>query len=227
MNNITVLGRFTDNPVASAMGDGKAISNFSLADNHGQDKTSFFRCTAFGKTAELINNSCQKGHRLVVNGRMEEEKWTDKQTGLEKTGWKLQVSTMNFIEPANTAGQSAPHVQQQAQQGYNAPPVQQQRPPQQGYGQQPPQQNGYQQPPQQQGYGVPSAQQGYQQQAQWYNAPPAQQQQYQQPPVQYQQPAPQQPQQQAPWAQQPPQGQQPQQPQQQAPWTPQSNEPPF
>lgn len=221
MNNITVLGRFTDNPAASAMGDGKAISNFSIADNHGQDKTSFFRCTAFGKTAELINSSCQKGHRLLVNGRMEEEKWTDKQTGQERTGWKLQVSTMNFIEPANQAGQ-----QQSA-------PAAQNRPSQQGYGQTP-QQQGYGAP--QQGYGAPPAQQGYQQPPQTYNQPPQQPQGgYQQPTQQQgysqpqgappQQPAQQYGQQPAPWAQQPQapqQGQQPQQgfPPQNAPYNP-------
>lgn len=184
MNNITIFGRLTDNPEVKATNDNKAISKFSLADNHGsgQDtKASFFRCTAFGKTAELINNSCQKGHRLIVNGRMEEEKWTDNQ-GAQKTGWNCIVSTMNFVEAAPTGGQ-APQ---------SGPPQYNNQPPQQGYGA-PPQYNnqpsqGYQPP--QQGYGAPG---GYQQPGPQYGGqapqPPAPpQHSYNQPP---QQPAPQ------------------------------------
>jgi single-strand DNA-binding protein len=168
MNNITILGRLTDNPEAKFAQDGKAISNFSLADNYGQEKASFFRCVAFGKNAENINKSCQKGHRLVINGRMEEEKWTDQQTGQQKSGWKCVVSTFNFVEAAPTGGQSQTP----------AGPPQYGQPPQQGYGA-PPQQNGYQQPPQ-----------GYQQPQQGYGAPP---QGYQQPGPQYGGQAPQQP----------------------------------
>ncbi|AJQ26892.1 single-stranded DNA-binding protein [Pelosinus fermentans] len=207
MNNITIFGRLTDNPEVKATNDNKAISKFSLADNHGsgQDtKASFFRCTAFGKTAELINNSCQKGHRLIVNGRMEEEKWTDNQ-GAQKTGWNCIVSTMNFVEAAPTSGQSPqsgpPQYNQPPQQGYGAPPQ---------YNNQPPQ--GY---PPQQGYGAaPVPPGGYQQQpgpqygGQTPQPPAPPQHSYNQPP---QQPAPQgytaQPQQPAPWS--------PQQPQQQ------------
>lgn len=177
MNNITILGRLTDNPGAKvAQQDGKAISNFSLADNYGQDKASFFRCVAFGKNAENINKSCQKGHRLIVNGRMEEEKWTDQQTGQQKSGWKCVVSAFNFVEAAPTGGQSQPpsgppQYGQPPQPGYGAP--QQGYPPQQGYGA-PPQHNGYQQPPQQQGFYPQGGQAPQPQQPGPYNQPPQQ-----------------------------------------------------
>ena len=188
MNTITIHGRLTGDPESKqTQNGGQVYAKFSLADNHGKDaqgvdKATFFNCSAFGKSGELILKSCKKGHQLTVIGRLESSTYTNQQ-GVQATSLNVTLDRFGFCEPFNAgAGQ-----QQPAQQQY----------------QQPPQQNGYQQPPQ--GYRAPPAQQGYQQPPQGYNAPPAQQQQYQQAP---QQPAPQQ---QAPWAQQAQQPQQPQQ----------------
>ncbi len=208
MNTITIHGRLTGDPESKQSQSGQVIANFSLADNHGkdnqgQDKATFFRCSAFGKSAELILNSCKKGHLLTVIGRLESSQYTNQQ-GQQATSLNVTLDRFGFCEPMNNGGQ------QQA-----APPAQN-RPPQQGYGS-PPQQNGYNQPPQgyhqppQQGYGNAPMPGGYQQPGPQYGGqapqPPAPpQHSYNQPP---QQPAPQgyPPQQPAPWA--------PQQPQQQ------------
>lgn len=161
MNNITILGRFTDNPEIKYGQDGKMIVNFTLADNHGQDKVSFFRCSAFGKTAELISQSCKKGHRLLVTGRMEEYKYTDQQTQQQRSLWSVVVNGMNYIEaPNNNQPNNQPRQGQ-----YGAPP--------QGYGQ-PPQQYGQhpqgQYPPPANGAVYPFPNQG--QPANGYQAPP-------------------------------------------------------
>jgi len=118
MNSIVISGRFTDNPESKGTQD-KAIAHFNLADNYGQDKVSFFRCSAFGKTAELILNSCQKGHKLVVSGRMEEQQWTDNNNQKQRA-WQCNISTIDFIEPKGSTPQSAPPAQS-AQQQYNQP----------------------------------------------------------------------------------------------------------
>ena len=174
-NSIYVYGRLTDNPEMKQTQDGKIIANFTLADNHGKDKASFFRCSAFGKTAELISK-CQKAHRLVVSGRMEEQKWTDQQTQQPRTGWNLIVNEMNYVEPAPQNNGQQPQQQYGTQPGYQQPPV--------GY---PPQQGAYP-PSAQQPYGVPQQQQYRAQPAQYGAQPPTTgaqyppQQQYQQSP---------------------------------------------
>ncbi|MBU2704136.1 single-strand DNA-binding protein [Sporomusaceae bacterium BoRhaA] len=123
MNSIVISGRFTDNPESKTTQDGKAIAHFNLADNYGQDKVSFFRCSAFGKTAELILSSCQKGHKLVISGRMEEQQWTDN-TGQKQRAWQCNVNTIDFVEPKG----SAPQTTTAANTGYGTPPAPQ------GYG---------------------------------------------------------------------------------------------
>lgn len=105
MNSIVISGRFTNNPESKTGNDGKPIAHFDLADNYGQDKVSFFRCSAFGKTAELILNSCQKGHKLVVVGRMEEQVWNNNE-GQKQRAWQCNVNTIDFIEPKGSAPSS-------------------------------------------------------------------------------------------------------------------------
>jgi single-strand DNA-binding protein len=116
MNSIVISGRFTDNPESKTAQDGKAIAHFNLADNYGQDKVSFFRCSAFGKTAELILNSCQKGHKLVVSGRMEEQQWTDN-NGQKQRSWQCNINTIDFVEPKGSTPAAAPA------QPYGVPPA--------------------------------------------------------------------------------------------------------
>jgi single-strand DNA-binding protein len=207
MNTITIHGRLTGDPESKQSQNGQAYATFNLADNHGKDaqgkdKATFFHCSAFGKSGELILNSCKKGHQLTVIGRMESSQYTNQQ-GQSATSLNVTLDRFGFCEPFNAGAQ-----QQSAQ------PNQQQAP-QQGF------------PPQQNGYGAPPAQQGYQQPPQSYQQPPAlPQHSYQQPQQQTQQGYP--PQQQT--LQQPPQGYQqpqPQQPQQNyAPgWDPNKNVP--
>ena len=148
MNTITILGRLTEAPEMKVSQDGKQFANFTLADNRGKE-ASFFRCTAFGKTAELIGKA-EKAHRLLVSGYMQEEKWTDQQTQQERRGWKTIVNEMSYIEAAPQSTQAP--AQQQAQ--YNQPAYPAAGASPAGYGA-PPAHGGYGAPPVP-GYGAPS-----------------------------------------------------------------------
>jgi single-strand DNA-binding protein len=136
MNHVGVLGRLTRDPELRYTPQGRAVVDFTLAvHRHGADnETDFFECTAWEKQAENIANSCQKGHRLLVWGRLRQEKWTD-QNQQPRTTVKIIVTGFSFIEPP-------PQQQQQYQAPATAPPQYQGYGPQ-GYGQQP----GYGGPP--------------------------------------------------------------------------------
>lgn len=45
----------------------------------------FMRCRAWGQTAEFLAQYAPKGSLLTVQGRLQEEKWTDKTTGQERS----------------------------------------------------------------------------------------------------------------------------------------------
>lgn len=127
----------------------------------------------FGRDAEALANTVQKGQYIMVQGEVKDNKYTTG-TGEERESREINA-TFGGVAVVPDAPQQ-PQGQQQAQQGQNyggdpfaqqAPPQQaQQAPPQQG--QNPwaqPQQNPYPQNPQQGGWGPaqgqPQAPQGY------------------------------------------------------------------
>lgn len=138
MNQVGIMGRFTRDPECRYTQSGKCVTNFTLAVNKFGDnnEADFFDCVAWEKQAENIANSCKKGHRLLVWGRLQQDKWTDQQTQQTRTAVKITVTGFSFIEPP-------PDRQQQQPQGggYGQPP----NPPQVGGYQQPPLAGGYQQ----------------------------------------------------------------------------------
>jgi len=117
MNSIMVYGRLTDKPEMSATTNGTQIAKFSVADNRANDKVSFFRCTAFGKIAERVA-TVEKGHRIVVAGRMEEDEWIDQQTQQKRRAWNMIVDDMNYVESAPPQQQQAALPPYQAPAGY-------------------------------------------------------------------------------------------------------------
>ena len=91
MNNITIIGRLTRDPVYTPAQNGKSQrANYTVAvDNRIGDNASFFDCVAFGVTADIIDKWTHKGKQVGVKGRMEQgEPYTDK-NGNTRRSWSL------------------------------------------------------------------------------------------------------------------------------------------
>lgn len=90
MNNVTLLGRLTKDPVISYTTDQKAIARFTVAvdrmpDKNGNKQADFIGCVCFGKTAEFIEKFFTKGKPIALTGRI--------QTGsFEKNGQKVYTT---------------------------------------------------------------------------------------------------------------------------------------
>lgn len=75
---VIILGRLGNDPELKYTQGGSPVVNFSLATSrHRKDGderveiTSWHRCKAFGKQAELISDHARKGEVLFVEGRLE------------------------------------------------------------------------------------------------------------------------------------------------------------
>lgn len=141
MSTISIFGRLTGDPECKALQSGQLVTHFNLADNHGKDdqgkdKVSFFRVSAFGKAAEMIGNSCKKGHRLFVSGRFESRQYTNN-SGQAATSLEVTLSEFQFgeIKADVQPQQAAAPVQNYAPQPQGYPQPQPQYVPQPGYGQ--------------------------------------------------------------------------------------------
>ncbi len=145
VNKVIVLGNLGRDPEISYTASGMAICKFSLATSKkkkdGSEITSWHRCTAFQKTAELIGQYVNKGQQLYVEGELSYGSY-DKD-GVTHYTTDIIVNQFTFIGSKNAGQQQGGYQNnQQQQQGF-----QNQQNFQNNGGQQ---QGGYQQQPQNQ-----------------------------------------------------------------------------
>lgn len=100
MNKIHLVGRLTKDPELNfTQGNGTAITKFTLAVNRPKlDKSKpqeadFINCVCFGKRAEAIANFVQKGHLFGVSGRLQINKYVDKD---KNNRWSTDVVVEDF-----------------------------------------------------------------------------------------------------------------------------------
>lgn len=84
-HKVIVAGHLGRDPEMRYMQSGDAVTNFTVATNRRRknqdgefyDETIWVRCTAWGKTAEIINEHFHKGKPILVEGHLN----ADSQTG--------------------------------------------------------------------------------------------------------------------------------------------------
>ena len=113
MTNVTILtGRITKDLELKQAGQ-TTVTNFSLAvDNpFKRDDTSFFDVVAFGKTAELLNNYCNKGSKILIEGNLKQDRFTDKE-GNNRSVVRVVANRVEFLDSkGSNQGQAAPKQQ--------------------------------------------------------------------------------------------------------------------
>lgn len=104
-NRVILMGNLTRDPQLRYLPNQTAVVDIGLAVNHryrtssGEDREEvmFIDCTAFGKQAEVINQYCQKGRPLLVEGRLKLDTWDDKQTGQKRSKHKITIDNFQLI----------------------------------------------------------------------------------------------------------------------------------
>lgn len=79
MNNVQLMGRLTKDPEIREGKEGLAIAKWTLAvDRIGSEEADFIYCTAFGKTAEFVEDNIRKGQRIALTGRIQTGRYEGK-----------------------------------------------------------------------------------------------------------------------------------------------------
>ena len=92
---ITVVSRLTADPKQSFSPDGKEISTFDIACNDSDDKVNYFSVEFWEKTAEIINTHCKKGSKLLIIGRMNQQRW--EKDGEKKSKYIIKGQSFEFM----------------------------------------------------------------------------------------------------------------------------------
>ncbi len=116
MTNLTILtGRITKDLELKQAGQTQ-VTNFSLAvDNpFKKDDTSFFDIVAFGKTAELLNNYCGKGSKILIEGNLKQDRFQDKE-GNNRSVVRVIANRIEFLDSKGSNQQNGQPQQQRGQ----------------------------------------------------------------------------------------------------------------
>jgi len=106
MNKIILIGNLGRDPEMSYTPSGTAWTKFSLAvsrtykgqNGERQTETEWFNIVAWNKLAEIANKFLQKGHKVYVEGRLSQRKYTDS-NHVERTVVEVVINEMEMLTP--------------------------------------------------------------------------------------------------------------------------------
>ena len=103
INQVILMGRLTRDPEQRTTSTGKVIVSFSIAvDRFGQDDTAdFFNVTAWEKLGELVMQYLGKGRKVLVQGRLRQDSWDDKETGKKRSSIEVTATDVTFLDGPN------------------------------------------------------------------------------------------------------------------------------
>lgn len=105
VNQVILLGRLTRDVELRTTTTGKNVAELSLAVDRGNDEADFFDVVAWDKTAELLSQYTQKGSKVLVQGRLRQESWDDKETGKKRSKVVVTAFDVTFLD-SKTSGDS-------------------------------------------------------------------------------------------------------------------------
>ena len=102
MNKWIGIGRLTQDPDikhVESNGEQLTIATYTLAVNRKgkKDEADYIRCKAFGKTAEFIEHYFHKGNKILIEGEVRNNNYTDKD-GKMVYGTQILVNQVEFGE---------------------------------------------------------------------------------------------------------------------------------
>ena len=103
MNKAIIMGRLTRDPEVRYTQTGKVVCSFTLAVDrtftsaNGQKEADFLPIVVWGKAAELCGNSLAKGHRILVEGRLQIRSY-DGKDGNRHWVTEIIANNVEFVE---------------------------------------------------------------------------------------------------------------------------------
>lgn len=104
-NKVILMGNLTRDPELRQTQSGTSVCRFSIAvnrsysaqDGSSRDETCFVEIDCFGKTAENIAKYFNKGKPILVEGRLRQDAWEDKQSGQKRTKLMVVLERFEFV----------------------------------------------------------------------------------------------------------------------------------
>ena len=123
VNKCIIVGNLGNEPEMRYTASGAAIANITVATSESwkdkqsgekNEKTEWHRVTFFGKLAEIVGQYLHKGSKVYIEGRIETNKWQDKE-GNDRYTTSIIAKEMQMLDSkanGSQSGNSAPQKQQ-------------------------------------------------------------------------------------------------------------------
>ena len=110
MNKAFFMGRLCKDPEVRHTAEGKVIARFSLAvdrkfKKEGEPEADFFNMTSFGKQAEFVEKYLRKGSKILVEGEIRNDTYTNKE-GQKVYATQVITSAIEFAESKRDGAQT-------------------------------------------------------------------------------------------------------------------------
>ena len=108
-NKVILVGRLVREPENVVLPSGSQISNlvvaynrnYRLQDGSWKEESHFFEIKVFGRLAERVIPQLSKGDLVLIEGRLHQDRWLDKQTGEPRS--KIRIVALD-IKPLSRSG---------------------------------------------------------------------------------------------------------------------------
>lgn len=126
-NKVILVGNLTRDPQLSYLPSQTAVCEIGLAVSHrwrdkdGQqrEETCFIDCRSYGKQAEVLNQYMRKGRQILVEGRLQLDRW-ESADGQKRSKHRVSILNFQFMDGGQGRSSGAPQTQGEHQQ---APPA--------------------------------------------------------------------------------------------------------
>lgn len=131
LNKAIIIGNLTRDPELRSLPSGTKVSSFGVATNRvwkdqngaRQESTDFHNIVTFGRLAETVSQYMKKGNSIMIEGRIQNRSWDDKNTGEKKYRTEIVADNIQFgpkgssatINSQNNGAQESSSTQQQVQ----------------------------------------------------------------------------------------------------------------
>lgn len=119
-SKVILVGRLTRDPEIRCTTDGTPLCQFTLAvsrvwrDDSGENReeTCFVDIEAWGKRGETVGKYLAKGRPLLVEGRLRQDKWEDRNTGQKRSKLVVVMEGFSFMDAKPQDGGAASYRSQ-------------------------------------------------------------------------------------------------------------------
>jgi single-strand DNA-binding protein len=129
-NKVILAGNLTRDPELRYTPKGTAVARITLAVNRvytsgeggeKKEEVSFVDVDVWGRQAEVISQYMKKGRPLLVEGRLKQDTWEDKNTKQKQSKLKVVLESFSFIDSGGGRGEGSPAPSRPAPTAASAP----------------------------------------------------------------------------------------------------------